>query len=58
MPPRRTGPPYDAEQPQATQSEIREKETAGKPDRVLDILKALDKRTAQCATQSLNPDEP
>ncbi|MDB2469061.1 hypothetical protein N9X39_03195 [Alphaproteobacteria bacterium] len=41
-----------------TQSEIRAKETAGKPDRALDILKALDKLVAQCATQNLNPDEP
>jgi len=41
-----------------TQSEIRAKETAGKPDRALDILKAVDKLAAQCATQSLNPDEP
>jgi hypothetical protein len=41
-----------------TQSEIRAKETAGKPDRTLDILNALDKLAAQYATQSLNPDEP
>ncbi|MDA8855766.1 hypothetical protein N9I82_01425 [Alphaproteobacteria bacterium] len=41
-----------------TQSEIRAKETAGKPDRTLDILNALDRLAAQCATQSLNPDEP
>jgi hypothetical protein len=49
---------HDAEQPKVTQSEIRAKETAGKPDRALDILKALDKPAAQCATQSFNPDEP
>jgi hypothetical protein len=49
---------HDAEQPKVMQSGIRAKETAGKPDRALDILKALNKLTAQCATQSLNPDEP
>jgi hypothetical protein len=51
-------PRHDAEQPEVTQSEIRAKETAGKPDRTLDILNALDRLAAQCATQSLNPDEP
>jgi hypothetical protein len=51
-------PCHDAEQPEVTQSEIRAKETAGKPDRTLDILNALDRLAAQCATQSLNPDEP
>jgi len=49
---------HNAEQPKVTQSEIRSKETAGKPDRALDILKALDKLAARCAKQSLNPDEP
>jgi hypothetical protein len=41
-----------------TQSEIRAKETAGKPDRALDIPKALNKLVARCAMQSFNPDEP
>jgi hypothetical protein len=41
-----------------TQSEIWAKETAGKPDRTLDILKTLNKQAARCAKQSLNPDEP
>jgi len=56
--PARQIPCHDAEQPKVTQSEIRAKETAGKPDLALDILKAVDKLAAQCATQSLNPDEP
>ena len=55
---RKAAPCHDAEQPEVTQLEIRAKETAGKPDRALDILTALDKLAAQCATQSLNPDEP
>jgi hypothetical protein len=41
-----------------TQSEVWAKETAGNPDRALDILKALNKLAARCATQSINPDEP
>jgi hypothetical protein len=40
------------------QSEIRAKETAGKPDRTLAIPNALDRLAEQCAEQSLNPDEP
>jgi len=58
IPPRKAAPCHDAEQPEVTQSEIRAKETAGKPDRALNILTALDRLAAQCATQSLNPDEP
>ena len=49
---------HDAEQPKVPHSDIRTKETAGKTDRALDILKALNKLAARCATQSLNPDEP
>tara|TARA_B100001063_G_C16690780_1_gene516929 strand:- start:677 stop:907 length:231 start_codon:yes stop_codon:yes gene_type:complete len=58
IPPRKAGICHDAEQPKVTQLEIWAKETAGKPDRTLDILKALNKLAARCATQSLNPDEP
>jgi hypothetical protein len=56
--PHKAAPCHDAEQPKVTQPEIRAKETAGKPDRALDVLKALDQMVAKCATQSLNPDEP
>jgi len=58
IPPRKAGICHDAEQLKVTQSEIRAKETAGKPDRALDILKALNKLMARCAMQSLNPGEP
>jgi len=58
IPPRKAAPCHDAEQPDVTQSKIRAKETAGKPDRTFDILNALDRLAAQCAAQSLNPDEP
>ena len=53
IPPCKAGLCHDAEQPEVTQSEIRATETAGKPDRTLDIIKALDKLAAHVPRKTL-----